>query len=204
MKKINTIIFDLGGVLIDWNPRYLFEKIFSEEREMDYFLSTICTPQWNEEQDAGRRLSDGTDILVKEYPEYELAIRSYYGRWDEMLGGSIDESVHILEELKEQNKVRLYALTNWSAETYPIAYFQYDFLQYFEDIIVSGKEGIRKPSPQIYQLACDRFKTRPESTLFIDDNLRNIKAAKKFGLQTFHFEQPEKLRKELKQVDLLD
>jgi len=117
-SNIDTIIFDLGGVLIDWNPEYLYTKIFKNDpKKMDWFLSTVCTPEWNMEQDAGRTLQMGTELLIKEFPDYKKEISAFYDRWEEMLNGEITDTVLILNKLKTLHKVKLYALTNWSIET---------------------------------------------------------------------------------------
>jgi len=147
---IKTIIFDLGKVLINWEPRNLFRKIFSDEKEMEYFLAEVCTMDWNEQQDAGRSWQDGIDLLVPQFPKYEKEINAFFDRWEEMLGGEISGTVHILKELKASDKYRIYGLTNWSAETFPIAIKQFEFLNWFEGILVSGAEGIKKPDPAIY------------------------------------------------------
>ncbi len=202
MEQIKTVVFDLGGVLIDWNPEYLYQKIFPDKMEMRYFLDNICTSEWNEQQDAGRPLREATETLVEAHPQYETAIRAYYGRWHEMLNGPIEKTVDILRRLKKEKHLNIYALTNWSAETFPIAYQQYDFLHWFEGIIVSGREYIRKPFPEIFQLLCDRFQVKPEESLFIDDNLRNVKAAAHFGFKTIHFTAPEQLSEVLKKTGL--
>lgn len=194
---MKTIIFDLGGVLIDWNPRYLYRQLFQEETEMEYFLQQICTSDWNERQDGGRSLAEGTNILVQQYPEHEANIRAFYSRWEEMLGGVVEETLEILKQLKQQNNYQLYALTNWSAETFPIAQERYEFLSWFEDILVSGQEKMRKPQPEIYQLMLDRFDIEAASSLFIDDNLRNVRAAREMSIDTIHFTTPENLQSEL-------
>jgi 2-haloacid dehalogenase len=129
---ITTIIFDLGAVLIDWHPKHLYRKLFADQAEIDSFLANICTPAWNEEQDAGRSIKDGTKILIAQYPEHEANIRAFYGRWDEMLNGTISGMMDILEELKKSRKYKLYALSNWSAETWPIALSNYSFLNWFD------------------------------------------------------------------------
>ena len=134
MNKIKNIIFDFGGVLIDWNPEYLFRKEFERESDMNYFLENICTPEWNIQQDAGRPLAEATETLQKEYPDYKELIGMYYGRWEEMLGGVIEDSVRVLYLLKD--KYPIYGLTNWSAETITIAYRRYDFFNYLEGIVV--------------------------------------------------------------------
>jgi len=203
-QAYQAIIFDLGAVLIDWNPRYLYRKIFSSEAEVDYFLQQICTFDWNEEQDAGRSLLDATELLISQHPQYEAEIRAYYGRWKEMLGGEIAGSVALLKELKESGKYKLYALTNWSNETFPLALVQYQFLQWFDGIVVSGREKQRKPSPSIYKLLLDRYQERPEKSLFIDDNLRNVTAARNVGIDSIHFTSALQLKNELMHKKILN
>ncbi len=200
---INTIIFDLGGVLIDWNPEYLFRKLFQDEAAMKHFFENICTPDWNEEQDAGRSLEEATSLLVEQFPAHEPYIRAYYGRWVEMLGGAIEGTVEIFRELKERNHLRFYALTNWSAETFPYATERFEFLQWFDGIVVSGEEKNRKPHPDFYQLMLDRYALDPRKALFIDDNLRNVEAARQMGIRTIHYVSPEQLRQSLVEHGIL-
>lgn len=195
---INTIIFDLGGVLIDWNPRYLYQKIFETEGEIDYFLENICTSEWNEEQDGGRTLSDATKLLVEKHPEHKTAIEHYYNRWEEMLNGEISGTVQVLEKLKQSGKYKLYALTNWSSETFPIAEERFKFLSYFDGIVVSGTEKDRKPFPSFYQLILDRYAIDPSTAVFIDDRYSNIEGAEKVGISGIHYTDPVQLEKELK------
>ncbi|MBK6947877.1 MAG: HAD family phosphatase [Haliscomenobacter sp.] len=193
MRAINTIVFDLGGVLIDWNPTYLYRKLFDNEEEMTYFLREICAPSWNEQQDAGRPLDEATAWLASRHPEYEDLIRAFYGRWEEMLAGPIQETVQILEHLHQQNNYRLYALTNWSHETFPIAQTRYEFLNRFEGILVSGEEKLIKPDPRIFRLLFARFEIQPEHALFIDDNPKNIEAATQCGMHALQFHSPDQL-----------
>lgn len=200
---INTIIFDLGAVLIDWNPHYLYKKLFTEETQMLHFLQNICTPAWNEEQDGGRPLQEATELLVNQYPEHAQNIRHFYGRWEEMLGGAIEGTVDIFKELKEKDTYRFYALTNWSAETFPIARQRFEFLSWFDGIVVSGTEKNRKPFASFYQLLLDRYAIKPQQALFIDDNLRNIQAAEQLGIQTVHFLSPAQLRESLTEKGIL-
>ncbi|MFH4968964.1 HAD family phosphatase [Gaetbulibacter sp. M240] len=204
MKPIDSIIFDLGGVLIDWNPEYVFLEAFDGDREkMTWFLNTICTSDWNEQQDAGYPLQKATEDLVKQFPEYEKYIRMFYGDWPKMLGGSITETVDILKALKQTKKYKLVALTNWSSETFPIAKKRFEFLNWFEGIVVSGEEKTRKPFKEIYEICLNRFKIHPEHALFIDDNLRNIKAAEKLHINAILFEDPKQLRNDLEQFNIL-
>ena len=197
MASIDTVVFDLGGVLIDWNPEYLYREIFPDESERRWFLSNITTLDWNEEQDAGRTLQEGTEYLVRKFPEHEKNIRVFYDRWKEMLGGPIHETVEIFRHLKEVSKVRLYALTNWSAETFPIALELYEFLHWFDGRLVSGAEKIRKPSPEIYQLLIKRFDIDPKTAVYVDDNLRNVLPARELGFYGIHFTSPAQFRQEL-------
>jgi len=195
---IKTIIFDLGGVLIDWNPEYLYLDVFEGDRvKMNAFFEQVCTMDWNENQDAGYPLSQATEDRIALFPEYETLIKIYYGRWEEMLGKAITGSVQILKKLIDEPRFRLVALTNWSAETFPVALKRFDFLHWFEGIIVSGTEKTRKPFPEIYQITLDRFNIAPSEALFIDDNLRNIRGAEALGINGIHFLTPEKLIKDL-------
>lgn len=191
---IKAIIFDLGGVLIDWNPKYLYRTIFNDNNETQDFLDTICTGEWNEEQDGGRSLEEGTQILINKFPEQEENIKAFYGRWVEMLGGAIEGTVDIFKELKASGKYQIYALTNWSAETFPIAQEKFDFLNWFDGIVVSGTERMKKPSPQFFQLLLDRYQLKADEVLFIDDNLRNVEAARKMGVESIQFTSPEDLK----------
>ena len=197
-KQIDTIIFDLGGVLIDWNPEYVYLEVFNgDQKKVDWFLNTICTSDWNIEQDAGRSFHDATEFLVKQYPEYENWIRIYYDRWEDMLGGIIPETVTLLDNLKKVNTHRLYALTNWSAEAFPVALQRYEFLQHFEGIIVSGEEKTRKPFSKIYEITLERYQINPKKSIFIDDNFDNVEAAKKLGINGIHFKSATQLKEEL-------
>lgn len=202
-KEISTIIFDLGGVLIDWNPRYVYRTIFENEEKIDWFFENICTNDWNECQDAGRSLQEATEELVAQHPEYEDEIRAYYGRWEEMLGGEIKDTVDIFRRLKSTGKYRFYALTNWSAETFPVALQRYDFLQWFDGIVMSGEEKTRKPFEEIYRLLLTRFNVAPATAIFIDDSLRNIKGAEAAGIEGIHFQSPQQLLNILKEKEML-
>ncbi len=202
-KTLDTIIFDLGAVLIDWNPRYLYRKIFKTEEEITWFLENICTSEWNDEQDAGRSFTEATEYLVAKHPEWEVPVRAWYDRWHETIQGPIHDTVDILKSIRESRQYRLYALTNWSSETFPWALDTFDFLHWFEGIVVSGIEKKRKPHPEFYQILFDRYKINPASALFIDDNLKNIEAAKRIGLTTIHFKSPEQLQEELNQHGIL-
>lgn len=200
---INTIIFDLGAVLIDWNPRHLYRKIFSSEEEMETFLREVCTSDWNEAQDEGRTLAAGTDLLVNNFPHHEENIRAFYGRWQEMLGGEIEGTKNILQQLKESGQYKLYALTNWSDETFPIAQAMYDSLHWFDGVVVSGREKIRKPAAAFYQLLLNRYQVTADHALFIDDNERNVIAAREFGIDSILFKNPHQLKIELENRSII-
>ena len=166
-------------------------------------LKTYAPSEWNENQDAGRSLQEATEELVAKYPEYEKEVRAYYDRWEEMLGGPIPETVEILRSLKETKKYKMYALTNWSAETFPVALQRYDFLHWFDGIVMSGEERTRKPFPEIYQVLLDRFKVNSSEAVFIDDSLRNIKGAEAIGIAGIHFQSPQQLLQDLKQSQII-
>jgi len=197
-KSIDTIIFDLGGVLIDWNPRYVYRKIFNTEEEVEWFLENVTTPEWNENQDAGYPLHKATEELIAKHPEWEPEIKAYYGRWLEMLGDAIHETVEILQQLKKTGRYKLYALTNWSGETFPHALNRFEFFKLFDGVVVSGEEKMRKPSAEFYRILLDRYKLDPLKTIFIDDSLRNVKGAEKVGIAGIHFHNPKQLKEELK------
>lgn len=204
MSSINRIIFDLGGVLIDWNPKYIFdEHYFDSVEKRDHFLEHICTLDWNEQQDAGYPIAKAVEEKVAAFPEWEKAIRDYYDRWINMLKGPITETVELFRELKKNRALKFYALTNWSAELFPVALERFDFLKWFDGIVVSGEEKMRKPAPAFYNLLLERYCVKPGEALFIDDNLRNIKAAEMLGIKSIHFQSPEQLKKELKELGLL-
>jgi 2-haloacid dehalogenase len=201
--QITTIVFDLGGVLIDWNPRYLYRKLFTDEQEMNTFLDTVTTSDWNEEQDGGRSIAEGTAHLVAQHPQHREMIEHFYGRWPEMLGGAIQGTVDILTALRDSGRYRLYALTNWSEETFPVALEQFEFLHWFEGIVVSGTEKSRKPFPDFYRTLLTRYAIEPVQAVFIDDNKRNILAAEGVGMHTVHFVSPEQLLTELHGLGVL-
>lgn len=204
-RKIDNVIFDLGGVLVDWNPEYLYYNFFKQDREkMSWFLENVCTNDWNMEQDAGRSLNEATQILLDKFPEHREAIRAFYGRWEEMLKGEIKGTKLILNELHSLNEKKLYALTNWSAETFPIAQRRFSFLNLFEGIVVSGEEHTRKPFDKIYQILLDRYDLIAEKSVFIDDNNDNIRAAQSMGFYAILFKSPEQLRSELIELNLLN
>lgn len=191
--NIANIIFDLGGVLMDWDPRYLYNKIFDDKEKMEWFLSNVCTLEWNAQQDAGRTFEEATSVLIKEFPEYKDEILAFDHRWEETIKGAYHETVEVLESLAETGIYQIFALTNWSHEKFPFVREKYSFYKLFKDILVSGEEKMIKPNLAIYALAQKRFKVEPQSTLFIDDNTENIAAAQNFGFQTVHFKESKNI-----------
>lgn len=201
-ESITTAVFDLGAVLIDWNPRYVFRSMFADEDAMERFLATVTTPEWNAEQDRGRTLAEATAILVAEYPEHADLIGAYYGRWDEMVGDPIAGTVDLVKQLKAAG-IRLVALTNWSAETFPRVRHRLGFLDDFEAVLVSGTVGLIKPDPAIYLLLIERHAVDVRHSIFIDDSTRNVEAAAALGFDAIHFRSPEQLAQELRRRGLI-
>lgn len=194
--KLKNIIFDFGGVLMDWDPRYYFRTYFDNEADMDFFLKNIATNAWNIEQDRGRTLERGTEKLIKEHPLFEKDIRAYYDNWTTMLRGEIPQNVAVLRQL--EGKYPLYGLTNWSAETFPYALENYDFFKLFGGkIVVSGDEKLIKPDPKIFKVLLKRYDLKAEESVFIDDNIDNIKTAESLGFTTIHVTPETDLANEL-------
>ncbi|MCF7569085.1 HAD family phosphatase [Sabulilitoribacter arenilitoris] len=203
MNKIDAIIFDLGGVLIDWNPEYVYLDVFNGDRDkMQWFFDNICTNDWNENQDAGYPMAKATKERIAMFPEWEKEIEMFYGRWIDMLGDPISGTVDILKKLIDSKQYKVVALTNWSAETFPIALERFEFLQWFQGILVSGEEKTRKPFDEIYHLTLNRFNIKAEHAIFIDDNLRNVEAANNLGINGIHFNSPNKLFQQLKTFNI--
>ncbi len=201
MSNIKSVVFDIGGVLLDWNPRYMFRKIFKSEEEMEWFLSNICTYEWNVQQDGGKLFSEATAELSARYPEYSDKIALYYGRWEEMLGGELMDTVKILNELKSAG-MPVYALSNWSHEAFPVAYERYGFMKQFDGIVVSGYEKLLKPDHAIYRVLMSRYNVNPAESVYIDDNKANADAAAELGFHSIHFQTAEHLRQELRRSGL--
>ena len=200
--KIKNIVFDFGGVLVDWNPRYLFRDIFKDDEKMEYFLGNICTDSWNVQQDAGRTLAEGTKLLQEEFPEHSAMIQQFYDGWKVMLKDEIPENSRLLSQF-DREKFRLFGLTNWSGETFPIALERFPFFSEFEGIVVSGDEKMIKPNKEIYLLLLDRYDLKPEDSIFIDDNYNNIVAANKLGFHTIHYTEGVNLENRLLELGLL-
>jgi 2-haloacid dehalogenase len=191
-----AVVFDLGGVLIDWDPRHLYRKLLADEAAVEEFLATVCTPEWNAELDRGRPFAEGVAELVERHPEHAAAIAAYHERWPEMVAGDIPGTVEVLAELRAAG-VPLYALTNWSAETFAITRGRFEFLEWFDGLMVSGEERITKPDPAIFQLLLDRFGLDPAATVFVDDSEANVAAARRLGIDAIRFTGHDELRREL-------
>ena len=202
MTQPTTVVFDIGGVLLDWDPRYLFRKIFDDEQEMEYFLMHVCSHTWNLLQDAGRAPAEGIAELRARYPQYAEQISAYYTRWLETLGDVIHDSVAILRQLQAQN-TPLYAITNFNQDTFALCLERYDFLNEFLGIVVSGEVKLLKPDPAIYLRLLQEHKLNAADCVFIDDNEANAKGAQRVGMHGIHFQSPAQLRNELNALGLL-
>lgn len=184
-----VVLFDLGGVLIDWDPRHLYRKLIADTATMEWFLAEVCSPEWNAEQDAGRSFADAVAEATARHPEHAVWIRAFAERWPETIAGDIAESVAVLEALAFRG-VPLFALTNWSAETFHVARSRFGWLRHFHDILVSGEVGMKKPDAAIFRLMLDRIGVEPGTVLFIDDSAANVTASQALGLQTIHCTSP--------------
>lgn len=201
--SIDAVVFDLGGVLIDWNPRHLYRKLFAgDEAAMEHFLATVVDAEWNVRQDAGRPFAEAVAEASARHPHHAALIEAFHSRWEEMLAGPIHDSVALLDSLRRRD-VPLFALTNWSRETFPVARARFDFLTWFQGIVVSGEERIAKPDPAIFHRLTGRYGLEAPTTLFIDDSAKNTDAARSLGFRVHHFRSPETLRAALDGYGLL-
>jgi 2-haloacid dehalogenase len=197
-------VFDLGGVLIDWNPRYLYRKLFNgDDAAMEHFLATVCTSSWNAQQDAGRPFAEACASLKSEYPSHADLIDAWFQRQPEMVSGPIQGTVDILAELRAR-KVPLYALSNWSAETFPISLKRFEFLRWFQGTLLSGEVRLLKPDPRIFRRFFETHAVDPADAVYIDDMKANVDAASTLGMHGIHFTDPPALRTELMKLGLLD
>ena len=202
-RRRSVVVFDVGGVLLQWDPRHLYRKLFAgDDAAMEHFLGNVCTEEWNERQDAGRTFADAAAELLPAHADKAHLIHAFGRRFDEMIPGAIEETVDILRELKRAG-VPLYAVTNWSAETFPSAQNRFDFLAEFDGIVVSGEEGVIKPDPRIFRILLDRYDIPADAAVFIDDNPANADAATNLGIHGIHFRSAAELRRELVALGLL-
>ena len=200
---VDAVVFDIGGVLLDWDPRHLYRKLFEDEAAMERFLTEVCTMEWHHAHDLGVPYVISCRDLAARHPEYSDLIWAWGQRTEEMVAGPIAGTVEILGELRRRG-IRCYALTNMEAETYPRRLERYEFLRWFDGTVVSSAERVAKPDPRIFQLLMERFDLRPETTLMIDDSERNLTAAWALGMQTVRFRSPEGLRERLVELGVLD
>ncbi len=189
VARPTTVVFDLGGVLIDWDPRHLYRQLFDDPGEMESFLAEVTTTEWNAHQDAGRPWAEAIELLVATYPERRELIEAFHRRWPEMLAGEIQGTVDVLGELRTTG-VRLVALSNWSAEMFPVARERFGFLAWFEGIVISGDVGVNKPDRRIFEHLVERFGIEPAAALFIDDSPANVDAARAMGFRAIRFTDP--------------
>ena len=201
-RPIEAVVFDIGGVLLDWNPRYLYRQLFDDEQEMEHFLSEICTLEWHEEHDRGKPFEVSCAELASLHPEYTEMIYAWGRRSEEMIAGPIEETVEILGRLKAAG-VPCYALTNMETETFPLRVKRFPFMSWFDGVVVSAFEGVVKPDPEIFRRLLERFELTAESTLFVDDSQRNVDAARDAGIQAVLFESPAAFEQLLAEAGLL-
>ncbi|PVB60254.1 HAD family phosphatase [Labrenzia sp. 011] len=200
---ITTVVFDIGNVLIEWNPEHLYRKLIPDDLERARFLETVCSAAWNEQQDLGRSWSEAVELLTRQHPEKAALIAAYDVRWHEMVPGEIPGTVEILTRLKAQG-VPLYAITNFSTGKFAEARRRFPFLETgFEDVVISGEEKLIKPDPRIYAVLFERNGLEAKTCLFIDDSLPNVEAAREAGMRAHHFRGAEGLRSELADLGLL-
>jgi 2-haloacid dehalogenase len=198
---MKAVVFDIGGVLVDWNPRYLYRKLLPDEPAVERFLAEVCTPEWNAEQDRGRPWAEAVAQLTARFPGHAALISAYHQRWGEMVAGALDGTVAVLRDLREAG-VPLYALTNFSAEKFAQTRARFGFLDWFDGIVVSGEERLVKPDPRIYRLLLDRYDLPPELTVYVDDLPANVEAARPLGLTGLRFTDPDRLRSDLSTLGL--
>lgn len=196
------MIFDVGGVFLDWNPRHLYRKLFADEEAMELFLTEICSPAWHAPHDRGVSTAASCAELAAEHPQFAELIWAWSTRSDEMIGGVDAGSVEVLRAVKETG-MRCYALTNMEAETYPIRLERFPFLGWFDGTVVSGLEGVAKPEAAICTRLIDRFGLTPSTTLMVDDTKENLEAARTLGIQTIQFLSSSQLRAAFESAGIL-
>lgn len=194
--RIDTVVFDIGNVLITWDPRWLFRKLLPDDGAIERFMTETDFVGWNVAHDAGQRFADGIARHGEKFPHHRHLFQAFFDRWEETLGGPIADSVALSRELRGAG-YRTLALTNFSAETFPRAVRLHPFLSEFEGVVVSGREGLIKPDPAIYHCLCARYQVEPQRAVFIDDSLPNVHAAQAVGMHAIHFTPQTRLRKEL-------
>ena len=202
-SPVTAVVFDLGGVLVDWNPEYLYSKLIPDPDERRVFLGEVCTLEWNYAMDAGLSVRDEVARLAAEHPEYTDLVNAWWDRWPEMLGDEIP-GTRALAECISASGIPLYALTNWSSETWPLGLAGFPFLEaLFDGIVVSGDEGVAKPDARLFAILNDRYGLDPETTVFIDDSPTNVSAAAGLGYQPHVFKDAATLEAWLVEIDIL-
>ncbi len=196
---IKNVIFDFGNVLVAWEPRHLYRKYFKTEAEVDYFLRNICTEEWNTDLDRGEPFEKLIQERIAKFPEFEEPIRFFKDRWEEMIYCAKDETVEFIFELKAGG-YRLYGLSNWSAETFPIALKKYQFFELFDGIVISGQEGVVKPNAEIYRILLDRYGLKAGESVFIDDKEINVKAGEALGMPGIVFDNIETVKRKFAEL----
>ena len=200
---VTAVVFDIGAVLVDWNPEYLYAKIIPDPEQRRWFLSEVCTPEWNFAMDGAPSVSDEVAKLAAERPEYADLINPWWDRWREMLGDEIPGTRAIAEDIK-RSATPIYALTNWNAQTWELGLAEFPFLgEIFNGIVVSGQEGVTKPDPRIFEILNSRYGLDPSTTVFIDDSPKNVAAAISLGYQAYLFTNAPELETWLRELDVL-
>ena len=197
MTKIKNIVFDFGGVLVDWNPRYLYDKYFGDAEQSQWFLDNICLYSWNIQMDGGKPFAEGVAEMVEKFPEYKEAIEIYHSRWVEMIGGEVEGTADLIRRLKAAG-YGVYGLTNWSNETYPFIRDTYPIFSEFDGIVVSGDEKLLKPDPAIYDCLLGRYGLKAEESIFIDDNVANVAGAMVVGMYAIQFQDAKQVEDQLR------
>ena len=191
-----TAVFDVGNVLVRWDPFRVYREMIPDEAKRNWFLQNVCTSAWNLEQDRGRSWEEGIALLVASHPEWEAQIRAYDERWHEAVPGMIEDSVAVLEELKARGE-KVYGITNFSREKWAECLIRFPFLQSFDGVVVSAHERVIKPDPAIYRILFERYDLAPQDCIFIDDSAKNIETARSLGMKGIHFVEPIDLKAEL-------
>jgi 2-haloacid dehalogenase len=196
-----TVVFDVGNVLLRWDPRNLYRRIFDDEMQIEWFLSTICTTEWNVEQDRGRDWDEAVALLVGQYPDHETSIRAFHDRWHETVSGVIEDNVALLQRLRQAG-VPTYCITNFSGPKFVEAQKRFPFLASFDGVVVSGDERVLKPDPAIYELLLSRYGLVAGDCIFIDDSAANVEGARKIGMHAVHYREPLDLGAELRRYGI--
>ena len=200
-RAVDTVVFDLGGVLLDWDPRHLYRKLIDDPEELADFLARICTSQWHRAHDLGVPILASCQELAREYPGHAQLIMAWAERGEEMIAGQIDGTVEVLADLSQAG-VRCLALSNMEAETFPLRRERFAFMRYFDGCVISGIEGVAKPDPAIIKLLLARYELDPARTVLIDDKPDNITMAEQAGLKAIRFADPGQLRADLRTLGL--